>query len=60
MTSNLGLIDRVAICLALIGYAVPIGFTVTGWNWIGIGPLAIAMFGFRSLYSLIGVSTCLV
>ena len=64
MTVNMGLIDRVArfaIGLVLIAYAVPIGFTPTGWNWlgwIGIVPLATAMFGLCPLYSLIDLSTC--
>ena len=58
MTSSIGLIVRVAIRPALIAYAVPIGFTATAWIWIGIVPLAIAMFSFRPLNLLIGVSTC--
>lgn len=65
MTVNMGLIDRVArfaIGLVLIAYAIPIGFASTGWNWvgwIGVIPLATAIFGVCPLYSVIGVSTCL-
>ena len=64
MTVNMGLIDRLArfaIGLVLIAYAIPIGFASTGWNWvgwIGVIPLATAIFGMCPLYSVIGVSTC--
>ncbi len=64
MTVNMGSIDRLArfaIGLVLIAYAIPLGFAPTGWNWvgwIGVIPLATAMFGVCPLYSAIGVSTC--
>ena len=64
MNANIGLVDRVArivVGVGLIAYAIPLGFAPTGWNWIGwIGviPLATAMFGFCPLYTLLGVSTC--
>jgi hypothetical protein len=64
MTVNMGAIDRLArfaIGLVLIAYAIPIWFAPTGWNWvgwIGVIPLATALFGSCPLYTLIGVSTC--
>jgi hypothetical protein len=64
MSTNVGTIDRAArlvIGLALIAYAIPIGFSPTGWNWvgwIGVMPLLTAAFGFCPLYTLLGVSTC--
>ena len=64
MTTNVGGIDRVLriiIGLVLIAYAIPLGFPATGWNWvgwIGVIPLATAIFGMCPLYSLVGVSTC--
>ena len=64
MSVNVGLLDRlvrIAIGIALIAYAVPIGFSATGWNWvgwIGVVPLASGIFGICPLYSLLGVSTC--
>jgi hypothetical protein len=64
MSKNVGMIDRairVVLGLVLIAYAVPIGFSLTGWNWvgwIGIVPLLTALFGICPLYSMIGLSTC--
>jgi len=64
MTVNMGLIDRlvrVAVGIVLIAYAIPVGFSVTGWNWvgwIGVLPLVTGLLGNCPLYSLIGVSTC--
>lgn len=64
MSTNMGSIDRVArvvVGLALIAYAIPLGFAPTGWNWlgwIGVIPLVTAVFGFCPLYVLLGVSTC--
>ena len=64
MSTNIGMVDRVArivIGLALIAFAIPIGFAPTGWNWIGwigVVPLLTAFVGFCPLYALLGVSTC--
>ena len=64
MPTNMGTIDRAirfAIGLALIAYAIPVGFPSTGWNWVGwIGgiPLLTAALGFCPLYTMLGVSTC--
>jgi len=62
--TNIGLIDRiapVAVGLLLIGYAIPVGFPETGWNWvgwIGVVPLLTAFFGYCPAYTLLGISTC--
>ena len=64
MSTNMGIIDRVArvaIGLVLIAYAIPLGFAPTGWNWvgwIGVIPLATALFGICPVYTLLGLSTC--
>jgi len=64
MSSNVGSVDRiirVVVGLLLIAYAIPIGFSQTGWNWvgwIGVVPLLTAAFGYCPAYSLLGISTC--
>ncbi len=63
MSVNVGTIDRalrVAVGLALIAFAIPVGFPDIGWNWIGwIGvlPLATAIVGNCPAYSALGFST---
>ena len=63
MSVNVGPIERalrVVIGLALIAFAIPLGFPDTGWNWIGwIGvlPLATALVGSCPAYSVLGFST---
>ncbi len=62
MITNVGSIDRIVrviIGVALLWFAI-FG-PVTGYNWIGwigIVPLATALFGVCPLYSLVGISTC--
>ena len=64
MQKNIGVVDRVLriiVGLALIAYAIPLGFPHTGWNfvgWIGIVPMLTAFVGSCPLYSLVGLSTC--
>ena len=64
MSGNVGIIDRVlrfVVGLVLIAYAIPLGFASTGWNWtgwIGVVPLATAIFGYCPLYTVLGISTC--
>ena len=64
MTKNVGTGDkifRIIVGLLLIAYAIPVGFSQTGWNWvgwIGVIPLATAIFGNCPLYSLVGFSSC--
>lgn len=38
LQANIGSTDRVVrivVGLVLLAYAIPIGFPVTGWNWVG-------------------------
>ncbi len=62
--TNVGSADRIAriaVGILLIAYAIPVGFSQTGWNWvgwIGVVPLLTAVFGICPAYSLFGVSTC--
>ncbi len=64
MIKNVGSIDKIAriiFGLAMIAYAIPIGFAQTGYNWvgwIGVVPLATALFGVCPLYSILGISSC--
>jgi len=64
MTQNIGTIDRVLriiLGIALIAFAIPLGFSNTGWNWvgwIGVVPLATALMGNCPAYSILGLSTC--
>jgi hypothetical protein len=64
MTRNIGNLDRalrVIVGLALSAYAIPIGFSATGWNWvgwIGIVPILTAAFGTCPAYSILGMTTC--
>jgi DUF2892 family protein len=63
MSNNVGTVDRFArilIGLALIAYAIPLGFPQTGWNWvgwIGVIPIITAIVGNCPAYSLFGFST---
>lgn len=64
MPVNMGTIDRAArfaIGLALIAYAIPVGFPSTGWNWVGwlgVIPVLTAALGFCPLYSGLGITSC--
>jgi hypothetical protein len=66
MSTNIGNIDRivrVVIGLLLIAYAIPLGFSSTGWNWvgwIGVIPIVTAFVGTCPAYSVLGASTCAV
>jgi hypothetical protein len=63
MSRNVGNIDRavrIVVGVALIAFAIPIGFPDMGWNWlgwIGIGPLLTGLVGNCPAYSLVGLST---
>lgn len=58
MTANMGTIDkwlRIVVGVALIALAI---FGVIGWwGYIGIIPLATALFNFCPVYRLIGINT---
>jgi hypothetical protein len=64
MTVNMGTIDRVVrvvVGLLLVAWAIPVGFSETGWNWIGwigIVPLATGAIGSCPAYTMLGFSTC--
>jgi hypothetical protein len=64
MAVNMGLIDRairLVIGVALIAFAIPVGFSQTGWNWVGwvgVIPILTALMGNCPAYSLLGMSTC--
>lgn len=63
MSVNVGTIDRVlriVIGLALIAFAIPLGFPQTGWNWlgwIGVVPIITAVVGNCPAYSVLGFSS---
>jgi hypothetical protein len=64
MTANVGMLDRglrVIVGLALIAFALQLGFPDTGWNWvgwIGVVPVLTGLFGTCPAYSILGISTC--
>ncbi|HQT46328.1 MAG: hypothetical protein B7X08_06005 [Acidocella sp. 20-63-7] len=56
---NVGMIDRilrVVVGLVLISLVFVGPHTV--WGWIGVVPLATAVFGFCPAYALLGIRTC--
>ena len=63
MNRNIGTLDRVLrviLGLVLLAYALKLGISDTGWNWVGwlgIIPIATAVFSFCPLYAFIGVNT---
>jgi len=63
MKTNVGNFDRivrVAVGLALLAYALKIGFPDTGWNWvgwIGVVPILTAVIGVCPAYTLMGFRT---
>lgn len=63
MVKNVGTIDRIiriVVGVALIAFAIPIGFPSTGWNWvgwIGVVPLLTAFAGTCPAYSVFGIRT---
>jgi hypothetical protein len=61
MTANVGNIDRIlriAAGLALLAFAFFSGSTYAWLGYIGVVPLATALFRWCPAYTLIGVSTC--
>jgi hypothetical protein len=60
VNANVGLVVRAVVGVALLAFALGIGVPETGWywlGWIGIVPLATAVLGSCSLYSVFGLST---
>ena len=59
MKTNVGTLDRIArIVLGLVLIALTLTGTIGVWGWIGVVPLATAVFGFCPAYTLLGMSTC--
>ena len=63
MNNNVGMADRLArivLGIALIAFAIPVGFPATGWNWvgwIGVVPLLTGLVGWCPLYAMLGICT---
>ena len=59
MKSNVGGIDRILrIVLGLVLIGLTLSGTIGVWGWIGLVPLGTALFGFCSLYTVLGLNTC--
>jgi len=59
MNPNVGTVDkivRIIIAIALISI-VFVG-PQTPWGWVGIVPIATALFSFCPLYAILGIKTC--
>jgi uncharacterized membrane protein len=63
MVANMGTLDRavrLVVGVVLIAYALRLGFSNTGWNWvgwIGVIPILTAIFGVCPLYTFLNFST---
>jgi hypothetical protein len=63
MRPNVGKLDRLAriiVGIALLAFALRLGFPETGWNWIGwIGviPILTAIYRFCPAYNILGIRT---
>jgi len=63
MKPNMGNLDRsvrIIAGLALLAFALRLGFPDTGWNWlgwIGVVPIATALFRYCPAYDLVGIRT---
>ena len=58
MIKNVGTTDK--LLLIVIGLALILG-AVMGygwWMWIGVVPLATALFNFCPIYAIFGIKTC--
>jgi hypothetical protein len=59
MGKNVGGIDRVLrLVVGIVLIALVFVGPQTPWGWIGIIPLATALFGYCPAYRLIGLNTC--
>ena len=63
MRPNMGYfdrIDRIIAGLVLLAYAIRLGFSNTGWNWVGwfgVVPLLTALVRYCPAYAIVGIST---
>ena len=59
MTRNIGSIDRwFRTLLGLALLALVFYGPKTAWGWLGLIPLATALFSFCPLYGMLGISSC--
>ena len=61
MKANVGSADkviRIIVGIALLAWALLGTGSMHALGWIGIVPIATALFGFCPLYTLLGIRTC--
>ncbi|MCK1789173.1 YgaP family membrane protein [Pseudomonas violetae] len=59
MKANIGTIDRsLRICAGLLFIALSLTGVIGWWGWIGLVPLATAIFRVCPLYTFLGIKTC--
>lgn len=59
MEKNIGNLDKVVrVLVGLVLIALVFVGPQTPWGWIGVPVIAIALFGWCPLYSVLGVKTC--
>ena len=59
MTRNIGSIDRwIRILLGIAILSLVFYGPKTNWGYLGVVPLATALFGYCPLYTLLGISSC--
>ncbi|MDR0702765.1 MAG: DUF2892 domain-containing protein [Azoarcus sp.] len=59
MQNNVGNLDRILrIVLGIVLVALAATGIIGGWGWLGIVPLATGLFGYCTVYSLLGIRTC--
>ncbi len=61
MKANVGSADkviRIVVGIALLAWAVLGTGSMHRFGWIGIVPIATALFSFCPLYTLLGIRTC--
>ena len=59
MTRNMGNVDRaVRVVLGIILIALVFVGPRTPWGWLGLIPLATAIFGYCPPYAIFGINTC--
>lgn len=59
MEKNIGSLDKaVRVLVGLVLIALVFVGPQTPWGWVGVPVIAIALFGWCPLYSVLGVKTC--